>query len=195
MQARRVAGWSNVALASALVMALTACGGGDSEESKEAKSEPVTATSPGEPSEPSKTPQATVSSQSAKEWEQEESAKLPEVTDVKVTETADGDRVTFTFNGPAPNHLDSYQKELNGAEGRPIKIKGSRFLRVAFTGVSPEARFTSPTPNERVMEVRYLMNFESEMSVGIGIEAPDGAADPAYDITSKGTQVLIDVKD
>lgn len=190
MRGRHIAGWSNVALASAAVMALTACGGGDSEESKRAQSEPVAATS-----EPAKTPPTTTSSQPAKEPEQEEFAKLPEVTEVKVTETADGDRVTFTFNGPAPDHLDSYEKELNGAEGRPIKIEGSKFLRVVFTGVSPGARFTSPTPNERVMEVRDLMNFESELSVGIGIEAPDGAADPAYDITNKDTQVLIDIKD
>lgn len=195
MRGRRVAGWSNVALASAVVMALTACGGGDSEESKEAQSEPMAATSSAEPSEAAKTPQTTVSSQPAKEREQEELAKLLEVTDVKVTETADGDRVTFTFAGPAPDHLDSYEKALHGAEGRPIKIEGSKFLRVAFIGVGPEAHFASPTPNERVLEVRYLMNFESELSVGIGIEAPDGAADPAYEITSKGNQVLIDIKD
>ncbi|MFJ3578521.1 AMIN-like domain-containing (lipo)protein [Streptomyces rubiginosohelvolus] len=184
--------WSNVAMASAVLVALAGCGGGEGEGSKEAESDPVAATSSATPS---RTPQADVSSRSGEEWEEEQAAKLPKVTDVKVTETAEGDRVTFTFNAPAPRYLDSYEKELNGAEGKPITIEGSKFLRVAFIGVHPESRFTSPTPNERVLEVRYLMNFEGEMSAGIGIVAPDGAADPAYDISTEGTHVVIDIKE
>ncbi|MFJ9323670.1 AMIN-like domain-containing (lipo)protein [Streptomyces globisporus] len=188
-----MAGWSNVAMASAVVMVLAGCGGGKSEGPKEAESDPVAATS--SPT-PSRTPQAEASSsRSGEEWEEEQAAKLPKLTDVEVTETAEGDRVTFTFNAPAPRYLDSYEKELNGAEGKPITIEGSKFLRVAFIGVHPESRFTSPTPNERVLEVRYLMNFEGEMSAGIGIVAPDGAADPAYDISTEGTRVVVDIKE
>lgn len=189
MRVRRVTGWSNVALASAVVMALTACGGGESEGSNETRSESVAAT----PSlAPSKTPPADASSPSE---EGEQAAQPPKVTEVKVTDTAQGDRVTFTFNTAAPEYLDSYERELNGPEGKPIEIEGSKFLRVAFIGVDPESRFSPPSPNERVLEVRHLMNFEGEMSVGIGIVAPDGAADPAYDITTKGTQVFIDIKE
>ncbi|WP_415957685.1 hypothetical protein [Streptomyces sp. 021-4] len=192
MRARRVAGWSNVALASAVVMALTACGGGESEGSNETRSESVAAT----PSlAPSKTPQAEVSSPSEEGEEGEQAAQPPKVTEVEVTDTAQGDRVTFTFNAAAPEYLDSYEKELNGPEGRPIEIEGDKFLRVAFIAVDPESHFSPPSPNERVPEVRHLMNFEGEMSVGIGIVAPDGAAGPAYDITTKGTQVFIDIKE
>ncbi|MFJ7326314.1 hypothetical protein ACIQVN_08655 [Streptomyces cyaneofuscatus] len=142
---------------------------------------------------PSKTPQADVSSPSEEEGEQ--AAQPPKVTEVEVTDTAQGDRVTFTFDVAAPDYLDSYEKELNGPEGRPIEIEGDKFLRVAFIGVDPESHFSPPSPNKRVLEVRHLMNFEGEMSIGIGIVAPDGAADPAYDITTKGTQVLIDIKE
>ncbi|MET8839549.1 hypothetical protein ABZW67_05570 [Streptomyces rubiginosohelvolus] len=192
MRVRRVAGWSNVAMASAVVMVLAGCGGGESEGSKGAESDPVAATS--SPT-PSRTPQAEASSRSGEEWEEEQAAKLPKLTDVEVTESAEGDRVTFTFNAPAPRYLDSWEKELNGPEGKPVKIEGSKFLRVAFVGVDPESRFASPTPNERVLEVRHLMNFEGEMSAGIGIVAPDGAADPAYDISTKGTRVVVDIKE
>lgn len=188
MRARRIAGWSNVALASTVVMALTACGGGEGGKAEDDRGQPAAATSSPEPSE---TPSATAGEES----EQNGSAEPPEVTKVTVAETAEGDRVTFAFDGPAPDHLDSYEKTLSGAEGRTIEIKGSKFLRVAFVGVSPDSRFTSPAGNERILEVRYLTNFESEMSVGIGIVAPDGAADPAYDITAEGHQVFVDIKD
>ncbi|MFJ9624942.1 hypothetical protein [Streptomyces sp. NPDC101181] len=192
MRVRRIAGWSNVALASTMVVALTACGGGEDDGAKETQSEPVAAAS--SPA-PSTTPQSSASSRSGEEWEEEQAAQLPKVTDVKVTDTAQGDRVTFTFDAPAPEHLDTYEKELSGPEGKPVEIKGSKFLRVAFIGIDPESHFASPAPNERVLEVRHLMTFEGEMSVGIGIVAPDGAADPAYDISSKGTQVFVDIED
>ncbi|MFD4024800.1 hypothetical protein ACFWRV_14980 [Streptomyces sp. NPDC058576] len=187
MRARRVAGWSNVALASTVVMALSACGG-EGGKTEDGQGQPAAATSSLEPSE-------TSSATAGEESEQNGSAEPPEVTAVTVTETAEGDRVTFAFDGPAPDHLDSYEKTLSGAEGRTIEIKGSKFLRVAFVGVSPDSRFTPPAGNERILEVRYLTNFESEMSVGIGIVAPDGAADPAYDITAEGHQVFVDIKD
>ncbi|WP_345983801.1 hypothetical protein [Streptomyces sp. DSS69] len=184
-----MSGWSNVAVASTTVLALAACGSGEVED---AQSKPVAATS----SESSQTPSAAASSTSTSEKGQEnESGEPPKVTEARVAETAEGDRVIFTFNGPAPDYLDSWEKELNGAEGKPIKIKGSKFLRIAFVGVSPDSRFTSPAPNERVLEVRYLMNFEGEMSVGIGIVAPDGAADPEHTITAEGTQVIVDIKE
>lgn len=193
MRVRRVAGWANVALASTVVMALTACGSGESGEEEDAQDKPVAATSS---LEPSPTTSATDNGPSAEEEsEQNGSAEPPEITAVGVTETPEGDRVTFTFNGPAPDYLDSYEKTLTGAEGKPIKIRGSKFLRISFAGVSPDSRFTAPAGNERVLEVRYLMNFEGEMSAGIGIVAPDGAADPAYDITAEGTQVVVDIKD
>ncbi|MFE6700356.1 hypothetical protein [Streptomyces sp. NPDC057718] len=196
MRARRVAGWSNVALASTVVMALTACGGGGGGEAEDGRGQPAAASSAPEPSEtPSAGPSETSSAPAGEESEQNGSADPPEVTAVTVAETAEGDRVTFAFDGPAPDHLDTYEKALSGAEGRTIEIKGSKFLRVAFVGVSPDSRFAPPAGNERVPEVRYLTNFESEMSVGIGIVAPDGAADPAYNITAEGHQVFVDIKD
>lgn len=194
MRARRVAGWSNVAMASAVVLTLTACGGGsgESEGEKDAQEKPLAATSSLDPSQSAQsTPSET---NTEKETDAGDSAELPAVTTVSVTETEEGARVTFTFDAAAPDYLDSYQKTLNGAEGKEIKVKGSKFLRVAFVGVSPDSQFETPDGNGRIPEVRYLTNFESEMSAGIGIIAPDGAADPEYEIAAHGSQVIIDIK-
>lgn len=200
MRVRYIVRWSNAALASTAMIALTACGGGGSGETEDPQGKPVATASSPEPSDvPSASASASASpsvdSSSGEAEEEEYNAKLPKVTEAKVTETAEGDRVTFTFSGPAPDHLDTYEEELANGEGRPINIRGSKFLRIAFVGASPDSRFASPAANERVMEVRHLWHFEGELSVGIGIAAPDGAPDPAYDITTKGKQVVVDIKD
>ncbi|MFE3250689.1 hypothetical protein [Streptomyces sp. NPDC059209] len=94
--------------------------------------------------ESSQAPSVTASGPAAGEKrEANESAEPPKVTGVKVADTVEGDRVECTFGGPAPEHLDSWQEELNGAKGKPIKIKSSKFLRKAFVGVSPDCRCRS----------------------------------------------------
>lgn len=204
MRVRHIVRWSNAVLASAAMIALTACGGGGSGETEDPQGKPAATASSPEPSDvPSASPSESASasasesadSSSGEAEEEAHNAKLPKVTEAKVTETAEGDRVTFTFSGPAPDHLDTYEEELANGEGRPINIRGSKFLRIAFVGASPDSRFASPAGNERVMEVRHLWHFEGELSVGIGIAAPDGAPDPAYDITTKGKQIVVDIKD
>jgi hypothetical protein len=106
----------------------------------------------------------------------------PELLSVATADRDGHDRVTFTFQGPAPGWRVRYVPKVAGAGGRAVPLDGEAFLEVTFEPA--RARDTAGRPTfpdgdlgpgaASVRQVRFAGDFEGQVRFGIGVAARDG---------------------
>jgi hypothetical protein len=106
----------------------------------------------------------------------------PELLSVATAERDGHDRVTFTFQGPAPGWRVRYVPRVAGAGDRALALDGEAILEVTFEPA--RARDTAGRPtfpdgdldpgSASVRQVRFAGDFEGRVRFGIGVAARDG---------------------
>ena len=106
----------------------------------------------------------------------------PELRSVQADERDGYDRVVFTFEGSMPGYRVRYVPQVTGAGGRPVPLRGTAFLEVAFeparardpdgTPTFPAATITPSSPELR--QVRFAGDFEGQVSFGLGVAGRGG---------------------
>jgi hypothetical protein len=123
----------------------------------------------------------------------------PQLVSVRVDERDGYDRVVFTFDGSAPGYRVRYLPRVDGPGGRPLALRGTAIVEVAFEPArarGPDGRTTFPagaiTPSSPVLrQVRFAGDFEGQVRFGLGVAGRGGVrvselADP--------TRVAVDVR-
>ena len=108
--------------------------------------------------------------------------RAPELRSVQADERDGYDRVVFTFEGSMPGYRVRYVPQVTGADGRPVPLRGTAFLEVAFeparardpdgTPTFPAATITPSSPELR--QVRFAGDFEGQVSFGLGVAGRGG---------------------
>jgi hypothetical protein len=123
----------------------------------------------------------------------------PRLVAVRVDERSGYDRVVFAFEGPAPGYRVRYLPQVDGPGGRPLPLRGTAFVEVAFEPArarGPDGRTTFPagaiTPSSPVLrQVRFAGDFEGQVRFGLGVAGRGGVR-----VSELGdpTRVAVDVR-
>ena len=119
-------------------------------------------------------------------------ADVPRLTEVAVTEHEDHDRVTFAFDGSAPQVIASYVDEPPSGDVEPPELAGAHNLMVVLVGVDQESGFAPTDLTDTVREVRDFGIFEGELRVVLGLDTPGGGA-PGFRVTGAEDEVVVDI--
>ena len=102
---------------------------------------------------------------------------VPELVSVETAEREGYDRVLFTFEGATPGYQVRYVSQVTDQGGRKLSLDGQAFLAVAFRPARARDRAGRPTFPEgdldpglgAVRQVRFVGDFEGQVSFGIGV--------------------------
>ena len=106
----------------------------------------------------------------------------PELLSVETSVRDGHDRVTFTFQGPAPGWRVRYVSRVAGAGGQAVPLDGEAFLEVTFEPAQAWDTAGRPTFPEgdlgpgaiSVRQVRLAGDFEGRVSFGLGVAGRGG---------------------
>ncbi|TDC07337.1 hypothetical protein E1265_34070 [Streptomyces sp. 8K308] len=117
---------------------------------------------------------------------------VPRLREVLVTGHDGYDRVTFAFEGGAPQVIASYVDELPSGDQEPRDIAGAHDLQIVLVGVDEQSGFAPADLTDTVREVRDFGVFEGELRVVLGLDTPGGGA-PGFRVTSDEDEVAVDI--
>ncbi|MGD9485124.1 hypothetical protein WDH52_18035 [Streptomyces sp. TRM70308] len=117
----------------------------------------------------------------------------PDLRDVRLTEHADYDRLTFTFSGGTPGYIAHYMDPLaHGGRGDVTEVPGEHGLKLVLVGMDRGTEVTFEDSSDTVRGVRGMGVFEGELGVGIGVDS--AGEDPAgFRVTSDATTLTLDI--
>ncbi|MCX2971716.1 MULTISPECIES: AMIN-like domain-containing (lipo)protein [Streptomyces] len=120
-------------------------------------------------------------------------ALRPDLRDVRLTEHADYDRLTFTFSGGTPGYIAHYMDPLaHGGRGEVTEVPGEHGLKLVLVGMDNGTEVTFEDSSDTVRGVRGMGVFEGELGVGIGVDS--AGEDPAgFRVTTDATTLTLDI--
>ncbi|MCF6521950.1 hypothetical protein [Streptomyces sp. JJ36] len=100
---------------------------------------------------------------------------VPRLQEVRVAAHPRCDRVVFDFENAAPGWFAWYEEPLRSpGRGDAVRMPGESHLKFVLSGVPRDTRVRTDATTATLRGIKHIGYFEGELSLGLGIDTPDG---------------------